>query len=117
MKKSNKYILIILIVLFFISYSIYWMFFDIQRIRGKEIINISTSPNGNYTLTMYVNNGGATVDFAVLGKIKNNLTEGNWNIYWQYHCNTVDINWINDNTVIINGTKLNVIKETYDWRR
>jgi len=115
MKKSNKYILII-IVISFVFYSIYSMLFDIQRLRGEEIINISASPDGNYTLTMYVNNGGATVDFAVLGTIKNNLTDVNWNIYWQYHCDESDVYWINNNTVIINGIQLNVTKDIYDWR-
>ncbi|NMC55753.1 MAG: DUF5412 domain-containing protein [Eubacteriaceae bacterium] len=117
MKKYNKYILIIIIVICLISYSIYSMFFDIQRLNGEEIINISTSPDGNYTLIMYVNNGGATVDFAVLGSIKNNLTNVNWNIYWQYHCNEVDVYWVNNDTVIINGIQLNVVKDTYDWRK
>jgi hypothetical protein len=65
---------------------------------------------------MYVNNGGATVDFAVLGEIKNNLTQKTKNIYWQYQCDTADIIWANNNTVIINSIQLDVTKDIYDYR-
>ncbi|MEG6611795.1 DUF5412 family protein [Pseudoclostridium thermosuccinogenes] len=39
------------------------------------------------------------------------------NIYWQYHCEKAEIEWINDEIVIINGVELNVKSEIYDYRR
>ncbi len=54
------------------AYAINWAFYDIQRINGQEYLDKSTSPNGTYTVTAYLNNSGATTDYAVLGRLKNN---------------------------------------------
>ena len=119
MKKKTRIILVIsLIVVCSVSfaYAIYWAFFDIQRIHGQDVISESISPNKAYTVTAYLNNGGATVDYAVLATVVNNSSEKSKNIYWQYHCENVDITWINNETVCINGVTLNVIKDTYDYR-
>lgn len=108
---------ILLIIIALISYGIYWAFFDIQRIDGQEIITISDSPDASYTVTAYLNNGGATTDYAVLCAVKNNKTGKERNIYWNYHCQTADIQWLDDETVSINGIELNVTKDLYDYRR
>lgn len=108
---------ILLIVFALILYGIYWAFFDIQRIDGQEIITTSDSPDSTYTVTAYLNNGGATTDYAVLCAVKNNKTGKERNIYWNYHCSTADIQWIDDKTVNINGIELDVTKDSYDYRR
>lgn len=92
-------------------------FFDIQRISGQEYLSQSTSPDGTYTVTAYLNNGGATTDFAVLGRLKNNRTGKERNIYWQYHCSKAEMQWINNETIRVNDKELNVINEIYDYRR
>lgn len=38
------------------------------------------------------------------------------NIYWEYHCENAEIEWIDDTTVEINGKHLKVITDSYDWR-
>ena len=108
---------ILLIILALISYGIYWAFFDIQRLDGQEIITVSDSPDSSYTVTAYLNNGGATTDYAVLCAVKNNKTGKERNIYWNYHCSTADIQWLDDKTVSINGIELDVTKDKYDYRR
>ena len=108
---------ILLIILSLISYGIYWAFFDIQRLDGQEVITISDSPDSSYTVTAYLNNGGATTDYAVLCAVKNNKTGKERNIYWNYHCSTADIQWLDDKTVSINGIELDVTKDKYDYRR
>ncbi len=108
---------ILLIIFALISYGIYWAFFDIQRIDGQEVITVSNSPDSSYTVTAYLNNGGATTDYAVLCSVKNNKTGKERNIYWNYHCSTADIQWLDDKTVSINGIELDVTKDKYDYRR
>ena len=108
---------ILLIIFALISYGIYWAFFDIQRLDGQEVITVSDSPDSSYTVTAYLNNGGATTDYAVLCAVKNNKTGKERNIYWNYHCSTADIQWLDDKTVSINGIELDVIKDKYDYRR
>ena len=121
MKKMKKSIIIIFLSIAIIaggiSYGVYWAFYDIQRINGQEYITESTSPNGKYTVTAYLNDGGATTGYAVLGMLKNNNSGKTKNIYWQYNCEKADISWINDETIKINGIQLNVKNEIYDYRR
>lgn len=119
--KSKKSILIIflsiIVIICTIAYGVYWAFYDIQRINGQEYINELTSPNGKYTITAYLNNGGATTGYAVLGTLKNNSNDKTKNIYWQYNCEKAEISWIDNETIKINGIKLNVENEIYDFRR
>ena len=98
MKKSRKHkvIIILLLLIFLIVYGIYWAFFDIQRIEGEEFLSESTSPDGRYTVTAYLNNGGATTDYAVLCTATDNETGRERNIYWNYKCEKAEIEWIDE---------------------
>ncbi|WP_138204098.1 DUF5412 domain-containing protein [Haloimpatiens lingqiaonensis] len=119
-KTKNRLIkigIIMVILVGGVAYAINWAFFDIQRIRGQEYLSESTSPNGTYSVIAYLNNGGATTGFAVLGTLKNNKTGKTKNIYWQYHCEKAHMEWINDETIKINGVELKVKNEIYDYRR
>ena len=120
MKKSRKHkvIIILLLLIFLTVYGIYWAFFDIQRIEGEEFLSESTSPDGRYTVTAYLNNGGATTDYAVLCTATDNETGRDRNIYWNYKCEKAEIEWIDEDTaiIVINGVELDVMKDKYDWR-
>jgi len=120
MKKYMKIILPIAIMLLLLTtlliYGIHWAFFDIQRIEGQEVIEEVISPNDTYTITAYLNNGGATTDYAVLCSVTENQTGKERNIYWQYHCSEAKIEWKDEKTVIINGVELDVLKDSYDYR-
>jgi uncharacterized membrane protein YkvI len=117
MKKTLlKVLAIIICVLVFFGLVVYIFFFDIDAIKPGEKITESTSPSGKYKITAYLNNGGATVDFAVLCVLSDGKHRKN--IYWNYHCVSADIEWIDDDTVIINGVKLeDVNRDAYDFRR
>lgn len=116
MKKFLKTIIPLVLVITIGAYVIHWAFYDIQRIDGQELLNEVISPDGKYTVTSYLNNGGATTDYAVLCSVKNNQTGKEKNIYWNYHCTEANIEWTNEDTVTINGIELNVKKDIYDYR-
>lgn len=120
-QKIEKKLIIISIILAIMAggavYAVNWAFYDIQRIKGQQFLKESTSTNGTYTVTAYLNNGGATTDFAVLGTLKNNKNGKTKNIYWQYHCENADMEWLNDEIIKINNVELNVKIEVYDYRR
>ena len=116
LKKVLKVIIPIILVITIGIYAIHWAFFDIQRIDGQELINEVVSPDGKYTVSAYLNNGGATTDYAVLCSVRNNETDKAKNIYWNYHCTEAEIEWIDEKTIAINGVELNVTKDTYDYR-
>jgi flagellar basal body-associated protein FliL len=109
---------IVLFIVALIGYGVYWAFFDMSSLpKGDKIAEVS-STNGTYTIKAYVTSGGATTDNAILGELNfNKANRKPKNIYWNYHEETANIKWIDDNTVIINGHKLKVPNQTFDFRR
>lgn len=82
---------------------------------SDELIEKTTSPNGVYSVEVYLSNPGATSDYS----IKAYLQIGNLKklIYNKYHDYNANIKWINDNVISINDIHLDLSKgETYDWR-
>jgi hypothetical protein len=59
----------------------------------------ATSPNGAYTVTAYLNNGGATTSYVTLCTLKNNKNGKAKNIYWQYRSEKAEMEWLNDEIV------------------
>ena len=47
----------------------------------------------------------------------NNISGEVRNIYWDYKIKSIDVKWINDHIVLINGHKIDVKNEVYDWRK
>ncbi len=88
----------------------------LQEIKGQELISESVSSDNVYTIKAYRNNGGSTVDWAVLCTLTDNKTNKTKNIYWKYREKDAIIEWIDNDTVKINNVNLNVPDDTYDWR-
>lgn len=116
MKKRLRTILPIIAALALLAYGIYWAFFDIRHIAGQELLREVPSPNGGSTLAIYLNNGGATTGYAVLGTVKDHQTGRTRNIYWQAPCADASVQWLDADTVSINGVVLDVWKDAYDYR-
>jgi Family of unknown function (DUF5412) len=96
----------------------HWAFFDLDRLEPGELITEETSPDGRYTVQTFLNNGGATVDYAVLGVLTFNKKKREAkNIYWDYHEEEGEVSWIDEETVQINDQVLHVPKDIYDYRR
>ncbi|WP_312476754.1 DUF5412 domain-containing protein [Neobacillus sp.] len=121
MKKKQIITLVILIPLLsfgLIGYGVYWAFFDMNRLPQGDLISEMDSPDGTWTIKAYVSSGGATVGDAVRGELNFNKEKRKpKNIYWNYREYSASINWINNNTVEINGHKLSVPDDTFDFRR
>ncbi|WHY87350.1 DUF5412 domain-containing protein [Neobacillus novalis] len=109
--------LICLLFIGTISYGVYWAFYDMERLPKGEFLTEETSSDGQYTLKAYLTNGGATVSYAIRGELVfNEQSNKTKNIYWNYREQYATINWIDNDTVVINGHKLNVPNEKFDWR-
>ena len=123
MKTKNIIIIItvcvILSVLFIIAAG--WFLFShistMDNLPTGEIITSADSPDGTYRVSAYLCDGGATVDYAVRGEVTTLSTGEHRNIYWEYHCEDAKIEWLDDNTVKINGRQLDVRKDIYDYRQ
>ncbi|MFS0823204.1 DUF5412 domain-containing protein [Bacillus sp. 1P02SD] len=100
-----------------IGYGVYWAFFDMNRLPTGEYLTEETSPDGTYTLKAYLTDGGATVSYSIRGElVLNKQNKKTKNIYWNYREETADIEWIDNDTVVINGHTLNVPKDKFDFR-
>lgn len=117
MKTLKKLLIIFIVIVLLFGSFVYYFFFDIQHIKGQKKLAESVSPNGSYTITAYINNGGATVDYAVIATVTNNKTGKKKNIYWNYHCYDAEIKWQDDRIAEINSIRLDVKKDVYDFRR
>ena len=114
--KATKTLVVIICTSIIVWFLIFYCFFDIAHIVGQDIISVLDSPDGNYEIVVYRNNGGATVNYTLLCAIRSTTTGKEKNIYWKYHCEDVSIQWLDDETVKIDGVELNVRKDTYDYR-
>ncbi|EGT5620542.1 hypothetical protein BUL45_16020 [Clostridium perfringens] len=75
------------------------------------------SPSKKYTINSYICGSGGLPDWAARCEVVNNMNGEVRNIYWDYKIKLIDVKWINDNTVSINGHKINVENDVYDWRK
>lgn len=100
-----------------LGYGVYWAFFDMNRLPTGEYLTEESSPDGKYTLKVYVANGGATTSYSVRGELifnqNNNKAK---NIYWNHKEDSADIKWPDNDTVMINGHSLDVPKDKFDFR-
>lgn len=105
-----------LLVISILSYGVYWAFFDMNRLPSGEFLTEKTSPNGQYTVKTYKVYGGATVPNTIRGElIINERQKQPKNIYWNKE-EAVEIEWLNQNTIIINGHTLQMPTDTFDYR-
>lgn len=101
----------------YVAWYVYRFIFvnDISMVPKEEYISKSISPDQAYTIRFYRANGGATVDFAMLGIMENKDGEER-RMYWEYHCREIkEVKW-SKNTVTINGTKIKIWSQVYDFR-
>ncbi|MDF2658395.1 MAG: hypothetical protein K0Q94_1186 [Paenibacillus sp.] len=100
-----------------ISYLIYYFFFSLCHLPEGELVEQINSANKSYTINMYQVNGGATTSYSIRGELVDHIKGSKKNIYWGYRENQTRVKWLDDYTVTINDRKLDVRKDTYDWRR
>ncbi|MFI3255338.1 MAG: DUF5412 family protein [Eubacteriales bacterium] len=116
MKKIKVAVFVVLSIVLMFGTFVYQSFFTIQWINGEELLSVTESLDGSYSVTIYRNNGGATTSFAILGTLEHANTGEKRNIYWQYQCDEAKVVWIDETTVDINGIVLDVTKDVYDYR-
>ncbi|QFG00629.1 hypothetical protein PB01_18545 [Psychrobacillus glaciei] len=100
-----------------VSFGVYWAFFDMNRLPKGDFLTEEFSPNGKYTLRAYISDGGATTSYAIRGELVFNDEKGRKkNIYWNYREESADISWVDNDTVVINGHVLDVLRDKFDFR-
>ena len=115
MRKKN--ILVLTIIFVTIGWGIFHFTMDTQSIPKGKLFKSVKSPNGKYIANAFYGQDNATVDFSVIVEIENIKNNKKKNIYFEYHCEEADIKWLSDKKIMINGRKLDIYKDVYDFRR
>lgn len=115
--KMTLKMIVVFITIFLVGYIVYFKFiYDFDNLPKWIYVESVISPNKKYRLNSYLISGGATNDWTLRVEIEYLKTKEKHNIYWKYHDKESNIKWINNDYVKINGMKLNVFKEKYDFR-
>ncbi len=120
---AYKTLIVLLAVLALTGFGIYYFFFSMSSLPHGTFICESTSPQGTYTVAFYETSPALSVG-GTRGEAINNNTGSRRNLYWEYNRNLpekgiadTEISWESDEIVIINGVRLNIKRDTYDYRR
>ena len=109
-------VIIFLLIALIVIGTIYHFFFSMGGLPHGEFLSDSISPQKKYTVNVYLVSKALSSN-AIRCELVNNNTKKSRNIYWGYREEGAEINWVNENMVIINGKKLDVRKDIYDWRK
>ena len=90
--------------------------FDINHLPAGVLQYSTVSPENHYRIDVYLCDGGATVDYAIKCTVVRFGDGASRNIYWQYHEENATVVWIDDTHVEINGRRLDILKDQYDYR-
>ena len=113
--KKIIFLILLIVILFMCAKCTYDVFFSLNALPEGELMNSSVSPNGTYEIKIYLCNGGATVDYAIRGElVYENEAK---NIYWAYHEQDAEVEWLDNYTVKINDIILDVRYDKYDYRK
>lgn len=112
--RINKKWIILIIIIIVIIYN--WIY-NIESVSNGEYLDSLNSFDGIYTLKAYFIDGGSLSGDEIRVELVNNKNYKKKNIYLDYPKSTVNMKWIDENTVDINGKILNINDDTYDWRK
>ena len=93
---------------------VWYFFFDMGRLPKGTLVASCPSPALTHTVNIYECAGNATTADSVREVVTGGASR---NIYWQYKADFEECEWLSEDEVCINGTRLNVLSDTYDWRR
>lgn len=120
LKGIRTFLIILTIILCCLGGFVYRFGYDMDHLGKGDLIQSVISPTEDYTLNIYLVNGGATVSYAIRGELQYNKSRRKAapkNIYWHYKEDKADVEWLDNRTVMINGHTIDVLKERYDYRR
>jgi len=124
-RRKKISILVIGIVFVLLAIGIYHMFFDtsLENAPHGKLVEKLDSPNHEYTARVFrINEGwflGATNAPSVRVDIVFNKNQNRQpkTIYYEYDRSyPYEVSWINSKEIKIYNHKLNVLKDTYNWK-
>lgn len=116
--KRVTAILALLVMIFqLVFFCIDSFFYNINNIPKGDFLFSSMSPGGQYTLKLYLVDGGRTLGKGIRGELVDIETNEAKNIYWVVGEENALVGWASDTVVSVNGHTVDVAQYVYDWRR
>ena len=124
MRKKFINSFVIIGIMASIFYGLYYYFFNsMESLPQGEFLCESTSPQGTYLVRLFRTNPALSAG-GTRGEVISHKTGRRRTIYWEYNRNLDEVGsagkeilWESDDIVSINGKRLKLPNETYDWRR
>jgi hypothetical protein len=89
---------------------------DMNSLPKGELVEEVPSPSKQSAIRMYlVSEGGATSRHQMRGEVVYENRERK-NIYFNYDEERTNVDWINEETVSINGERINIEEDVYFWK-
>ena len=117
MLKKISFVLVFLFVLVSCDSPSFSSTSGITGLPAGDFLAAYESSSGEYTINIYLCDGGATTDYSIRGELLINATGFRKNVYWNYHEYDAVVKWVDNETVTINNHTLNIHNEVYDFRR
>ena len=115
-KKMLKAVIIFLAAVLLAYGIFFYLFRSMSRLPEGELLYQDINPTGEYRVNMYLCHSSLSAD-AVRAETENTENGKRKNIYWCYRQSDAELKWTGDYEVIINGHKLNILRDKYDWRK
>ncbi|MFS0864389.1 DUF5412 family protein [Fredinandcohnia sp. 179-A 10B2 NHS] len=117
MKIKIKAILLFLLVASLVKVKlVYYPSLSSVSLTGHQKVYEITSPDHKYKLNVYLY-GGVLVksDYSYIGELEEVTTSKKKNVLW-FKPDLGEVRWIDHNTLLVDDKKINVEKNTYDFR-
>ena len=115
MKITALLLLLLIITLVTVKLTYYPSLSNVSLDETEKVSQMA-SPDHNYKLNVYLY-GGVLLkwDYSYIGELENVKTKEKRNILW-LPPETPDIQWIDNNTLLVGKEKVSVDKDTFDAR-
>ncbi|MEO4053922.1 DUF5412 family protein [Solibacillus sp. CAU 1738] len=115
--KKRVIVLAILCMVGIPIYAIYdFLDVELDELSEGKFLSEHLSPNHDYTARAYlIDEGGATIRAVI--RVEIDFGPERKTVYWNYDESTVNITWLNNEAIAINGHQLNIFNDTYNWKK
>ncbi|MFS0824650.1 DUF5412 family protein [Bacillus sp. 1P02SD] len=111
MKRPFSILLFLILTVFCIN----WLYFDYSRFK-EEYLFESTSPKGTFTIKIYRSKTGKVSPYVVLGELVINKKNKETKYIYFDEVDHAKIEWLDDDTVLINNVPLELPEEYWHIR-